>query len=185
MTKQQHTEGQHVGPLREQEAGGIARETSRRSGIPGSVLHWRKSKHGGRWWVQGTQRMREQEAKSASCRNPSRYRCTEGPTIGHTVELAVRCEIVGQLIVHHSTSKDRVHRLPGVSHPVAQYCCKQRSDAALRARLKELAARCRCYSSLCLQTPLVKENHATTTKRTNRLSREEVVQVRGRRCRCL
>ena len=53
-------------------------------------------------------------------------------------------------------SQRRACRLVGLSRSVAQYRCKPRNDEALRARLKELAARYRRYGYLRLHVLLAK-----------------------------
>ena len=82
-------------------------------------------------------------------------------------------------------SQRRACRLVGLSRSVAQYRCRERDDAALRARLKELAARYRRYGYLRLHVLLAGEGLVVNAKRTWRLYREEGLQVRRRKRRRL
>ncbi len=70
-------------------------------------------------------------------------------------------------------SQRRVCRLVGLSRSVAQYRCKPRNEEALRARLKELAARYRRYGYLRLHVLLVKEGLQVRRRQRRRLPRRD------------
>jgi len=101
------------------------------------------------------------------------------------VKPAARREAVGYLMKWHEYSQRRACRLVGLSRSVAQYRGRPRRDEALRARLKELAARYRRYGYLRLHVLLAGEGLVVNAKRTYRLYREGGLQVRRRKRRRL
>ncbi len=68
----------------------------------------------------------------------------------------------------------------GLSRSVAQYRPTPKQDEVLRVRMKDLAARYRRYGYLRLHVLLAGEGLVVNAKRTDRLYREEGLQVRRR-----
>ena len=98
---------------------------------------------------------------------------------------AARRSAVGYLVATHAYSQRRACRLVGCPRSVVQYRPRPRNDGALRARLKELAARYRRYGYLRLHVLLAQEGMVVNAKRTYRLYCEDGLQVRRRKRRRL
>ncbi len=78
----------------------------------------------------------------------------------------------------------RACRALGVHRSSIRYRSWHRDDAALRARLRELAAARRRFGRRLLMTPLRREGRTVNAKRVHRLYREEGLSVRRRAHRC-
>jgi len=78
-------------------------------------------------------------------------------------------------------SERRACRLAGISRTAMWKPLKGRNDAALRARLKQLAERYPRYGYLTLHDMVRAEGLVKNPKRTYRIYREEALQVRRKR----
>ena len=97
------------------------------------------------------------------------------------VKPAGRKQAARHLIEQHSISERAVCRLAGVSRTGFRYQARPKDDSALRARLKELAAKQSAYGYLLLHGLLKAEGLVVNHKRTCRLYSEEDLQVRTKR----
>ena len=97
------------------------------------------------------------------------------------VKPAGRKQAARHLIEQHSISERAACRLAGVSRTGFRYQARPKDDSALRARLKELAAKQLAYGYLLLHGLLKAEGLAVNHKRTYRLYSEEGLQVRTKR----
>ena len=93
---------------------------------------------------------------------------------------AARRDAVGYLMERRSYSQRRACRVVGLSCSVVQYRPTPKQDEVLRVRMKDLAARYRRYGYLRLHVLLAGESLVVNAKRTDRLYREEGLQVRRR-----
>lgn len=80
-------------------------------------------------------------------------------------------------------SERRACAITGVDRSSVRYCGTRPDDAALRARLRELAERRRRFGYRRLHVLLRQEGHALNRKKTQRLYREEGLAVRRRKSR--
>ena len=87
----------------------------------------------------------------------------------------------------HGLSQRRACRLVGLDRSTLRYQGKRRDDAAVRERLRELAAERRRFGYRRLGWMLAREGHALNHKKLYRLYHEEKLMVRrrGRRKRAL
>src|SRR5258708_29726282 len=83
----------------------------------------------------------------------------------------------------HGLSQRRACRLVGLDRSTLRYRRKRSDDAALRQRLRELAAERRRFGYRRLGWMLQREGHAMNHKKLYRLYREEKLMVRRRRGR--
>lgn len=97
------------------------------------------------------------------------------------VKPAGRKQAASYLIEQHRVSERAACQLAGVSRTGFRYQAKPRDDSALRARLKELAAKQSAYGYLLLHGLLKAEGLVVNRKRTYRIYTEEGLQVRTKR----
>ena len=97
------------------------------------------------------------------------------------VKPAGRKQAARHLIEQHSISERAACQLAGVSRTGFRYQARPKDDSALRARLKELAAKQLAYGYLLLHGLLKAEGLVVNHKRTCRLYSEEDLQVRTKR----
>jgi len=83
----------------------------------------------------------------------------------------------------HGLSQRRACELVGLDRSTLRYRCRRPDDAALRQRLRELAAERRRFGYRRLGWMLAREGHALNHKKLYRLYREERLMVRRRRGR--
>lgn len=94
---------------------------------------------------------------------------------------------VSRVMERHGLSRRHACRLVGMDRSTVRYQGKRPDDAALRQRLRELAAERRRFGYRRLGWMLAREGHVMNHKRLYRLYREEKLMVRrrGRRKRAL
>jgi transposase InsO family protein len=83
----------------------------------------------------------------------------------------------------HGLSERRACAILGVDRSSVRYRSRRPDDAALRARLRELADPRRRFGYRRLHVLLRQEGHAVNRKKTERLYREEGLAVRRRQSR--
>jgi len=83
----------------------------------------------------------------------------------------------------HGLSQRHACRLVGLDRATLRYRCRRPDDAALRQRLRELAAQRRRFGYRRLGWMLQREGHALNHKKLYRLYHEEQLMVRRRRGR--
>ena len=88
--------------------------------------------------------------------------------------------VVSQLVSAHGLSQRRACRLASFSLSSYQYRCRSHDDEALRARLKELAAKRRRFGYRRLHVLLRREGWDVNHKKVYRIYTEERLQVRRR-----
>ena len=91
---------------------------------------------------------------------------------------AVRRKAVAHAVQVHGMSERRACSLIGADRKTIRYRSRRPDDAALRARLRELAAERRRFGYRRLHVLLRKEGLVRNRKRTQRLYREEGLAVR-------
>jgi putative transposase len=87
------------------------------------------------------------------------------------------------MMERHGLSQRRACELVGLDRSTLRYRCRRPDDAALRQRLRELAAERRRFGYRRLGWMLAREGHALNHKKLYRLYREERLMVRQRRGR--
>ena len=93
---------------------------------------------------------------------------------------AVKRQAVAHLCASYEVSQRRACNLIGADRTSMRYCSRRPDDAALRARLRELAAERRRFGYRRLQILLRREGTRMNHKKLRRLYREERLQVRRR-----
>ena len=96
---------------------------------------------------------------------------------------AVRREAVAQVMQDHGLSERRACSLVGADRKMVRYRFRRPDDAALRARLRELASERRRFGYRRLHILLRNDGHKLNRKKTQRLYREEGLTVRRRKGR--
>lgn len=94
---------------------------------------------------------------------------------------AARRQVVGYLQHHYAVSERRACRVVGIGRSSRRYRPRGRPDAAVRQRLRELAAERRRFGYRRLHVLLRREGLVANQKRTYRLYRAEGPQVRRRK----
>ena len=92
-------------------------------------------------------------------------------------------QAVGRVMERHGLSQRHACRLVGIDRSTLRYRRKRPDDAAVRQRLRELAAERRRFGYRRLGWMLQREGHAMNHKKLYRLYREEQLMVRRRRGR--
>ncbi len=96
---------------------------------------------------------------------------------------AVKREAVAQVMRDHGLSERRACSLVGADRKTVRHRSRRPDDAAIRARLHELAGERRRFGYRRLHLLLLKDGHRLNRKKTQRLYREEGLTVRRRRGR--
>lgn len=96
---------------------------------------------------------------------------------------AVRREAVAHLVGTYEVSQRRACEVIGTARSVIRYRHRRPDDAALRARLRELAGERRRFGYRRLNQMLKREGTVMNIKKTRRLYAEERLQVRLRKAR--
>lgn len=96
---------------------------------------------------------------------------------------AARRDAVAHLRTAHEMSERRACATIGTDRSTVRYRSRRPDDAALRARLRELADQRRRFGYRRLHVLLRLDGHVVNRKRTQRLYREEGLAVRRRRSR--
>jgi hypothetical protein len=139
------TEEQIIAILREQEAGAATADVSRKHGI----LERHVLQMEGQVWRSGGFRRqaaedaggREREAQEAVGRGDARQRHAQGCRIKKMVTPAARREAVARLRSSFEVSERRACAALGVDRTSVRYHGDRPDDAAVRARMRELAAK--------------------------------------------
>ena len=92
-------------------------------------------------------------------------------------------QAVGRVMERHGLSQRHACLLVGIDRSTLRYRRKRPDDAAIRQRLRELAAERRRFGYRRLGWMLQREGHAMNHKKLYRLYREERLMVRRRRGR--
>ena len=143
MKKARFTEEQIIGFLREQEAGVTTAEVCRRHGFSAATFYKWKAKYGGLGFggqaaEDARRRERQAEAAAGGC-HAGQYGA-EGFAWKKMVTPAARREAAAHLRSAHQMSERRACRVVGADRSCVRYRTRRPDDAALRARLKALAA---------------------------------------------
>jgi transposase InsO family protein len=96
---------------------------------------------------------------------------------------AARREAIARAVESHGVSERRACRVMGADRSTTRYRSRRPDDAALRARLRELAAERRRFGYRRLHILLRGEGYGVSLKKTQRLYREEGLIVRPRKGR--
>ena len=191
MKGSRFSEEQIIGVLREHEAGAKTEEVCRRHGISSATLYKWKSKYGGLEVSEATPPQgaggREPALEEAAGRVDAGQRGAQGPTRKKRLKPAAQRLAVSRVMERHGLSQRHACRLVGIDRSTLRYQGKRPDDAALRQRLRELAAERRRFGYRRLGWMLAREGHAMNHKRLYRLYREEKLMVRrrGRRKRAM
>ena len=86
-----------------------------------------------------------------------------------------------QIVTDLGLSERRISRLTGWNRSSLQYCCRERSDTALRQRLRHWAALKPRWGAPILHDVLRAEGLVLNHKRTERIYREEGLSLRRKR----
>ena len=96
------------------------------------------------------------------------------------VKPAHRREAVAHLVMAHQMSERRACQVADVDRALVRYRARKPDDAALRARLKDLAHERRRFGYRRLHVLLRREGWAVNKKRVQRIYQEERLMVRKR-----
>ena len=184
MKRSRFTEEQIIAILREQEAGSPTADVCRKHGISsGDVLQVegevRRPGRVGRQAAEGA-RGREREAEEAAGRDDAGQRDPEGHQQPKVVTPAARRQAVAHACAVHEVSERRACQALGVDRSSMRYRSRRAGDAAVRLRIRELAAERRRFGYRRLHFLLTREGLHMNHKRFRRLYREEKLQVRQR-----
>ncbi len=183
MKKSRVTEEQIIGVLREQDARMTTADVCRKHGISPATFYQWKAKFGG-LEVSDARRLRTLEAENARLKKLLADTMLDNAMLkdiaGKMVALGVRRQAVAQLREHHEVSERRACRALGIDRSVVRYRACRGDDAAIRQRLRSLAAERRRFGYRRLGLLVAREGVRLNPKKLSRLYREERLQVRRR-----
>ena len=163
MKRSRFTEEQIIGILREQEAGLSTADVCRKHGISSATFYKWKAKFGG-LDVSDAKRLKALEDENAKLkkllgRGDARQRHAEGCRSKKMVTPAARREAVAHLRVAYEVSERRACTALGADRTSIRYRSSRPDDAAVRARLRELAAVRRRFGYRRLHVLLTARGH--------------------------
>ena len=144
MKRSRFTDEQIIAILREQEAGAKTADVCRRHGISEATFYSWKAKFGG-LDVSEARRLKaledeKHQAQEASRGRDARQCRPEGSAGKKMVTPAERREAVAHLCRSHQVSERRACAITAVDRSLIRYRSRRPDDAALRRRMRELAA---------------------------------------------
>ena len=144
MKQSRFTEERIIAILREQEAGSKTGDVCRKHGISSATFYKWKAKYGG-LDVSEARRLkvldgRERQAEEAAGRGDARQRHVEGSQCKKMVTPVARRQAVAHLCSSFEVSQRRACEVIGADRSSVRYLSLRPDDAAIRARLRELAS---------------------------------------------
>ena len=170
--------------LREHEAGSPTADVCRKHGISSATFYKWKAKFGG-LDVSDAKRLRALEdenaqAEEAAGRDDAGQRDPEGHQQPKVVTPAAQRQAVAHACAVHEVSERRACQTIGRGSLIDALSTRRAGDAAVRLRIRELAAQRRRFGYRRLHLLLTREGCHMNQKRFRRLYREEKLQVRKR-----
>ncbi|MDC0088867.1 IS3 family transposase [Porticoccaceae bacterium] len=171
--------------IKQHEAGAKVEETCRQLGISNCTFYNWRSKYAG-LEVNEAKRLRELESENNKLKKLLAEKLLENEAIKEVlnkkvVKPSARQAVARELINAYDISESSACDLVRISRSGLRYQPVTKSDGALRARLKALAAEYPRYGYLMLHRLLKAEGHVVNRKRTYRLYTEEALQVRTKK----
>jgi putative transposase len=178
------TKEQIIGILREHEAGAKTADVCRKHGISSATFYKWKAKYGG-LDVSDAKRLKALEDENTKLKKLLAEAMLDNAMLKDIaakkmVTPAARREAVAQLRVAYEVSERRACSALGADRTSIRYRSSRPDDAAVRARLRELAAVRRRFGYRRLHILLRREGIVMNHKKLRRLYREERLQVRRR-----
>ncbi|WP_461336055.1 IS3 family transposase [Bradyrhizobium liaoningense] len=183
MKSSRFTEEQIIGILREQEAGVATADVCRKHGISSATFYKWKAKYGG-LEVSDAKRLKALEDENAKLKKLLAEAMLDNAMLKDVVKKmvtpAARREAVAHLRTTFEVSERRACKALGADRASVRYRSGRADDAAVRARLRELAAIRRRFGYRRLLVLMRREGLVMNHKKLRRLYREERLQVRRR-----
>ena len=183
MKKSRFTEEQIIGILREQEVGAATADVCRKQGISSATFYKWKAKFGG-LEVSDAKRLKALEDENAKLKKLLAEAMLDNAMLKDVASKmltpAARREAVAHLQSAFEVSERRACAVLGVDRTSFRYRSSRPADAAVRARLRELAAVRRRFGYRRLLVLMRREGLTMNHKKFRRLYREERLQVRRR-----
>ncbi|PXA99274.1 IS3 family transposase, partial [Nostoc sp. 3335mG] len=159
-------------------------DVCRRHGVSSATFYKWKAKYGG-LEVSEARRLRALEEENARLKKLLAEAMLDNVVLKDLafkkmVTPGAKREAVAHAREHHGLSERRACSLVGVSRRVIRYQPTRGDDAALRARLRELAAERRRFGYRRLGYLLAREGMTPNHKKLRRIYREENLRVRRR-----
>jgi len=178
------TKEQIIGILREHEAGAKTADVCRKHGISSATFYKWKAKYGG-LDVSDAKRLKALEDENTKLKKLLAEAMLDNAMLKDIaakkmVTPAARREAVAQLRVAYEVSERRACSALGADRTSIRYRSSRPDDAAVRARLRELAAVRRRFGYRRLHILLRREGIVMNHKKLRRLYRKERLQVRRR-----
>jgi putative transposase len=177
-------EEQIIAILREQEAGATTADVCRKHGVSSATFYKWKSKYGG-LEVSDARRLKILEDENRKLKNLLAEAMLDNAMLKDLnakkmVTPAVKRQAVVHLCQAYEVSQRRACQVISTDRASMRYRSARPDDAALRARLCELAAVRRRFAYRRLLVLLRREGTRVNHKKLRRLYREEHLQVRRR-----
>ncbi|HEX2230113.1 MAG TPA: IS3 family transposase [Candidatus Binatia bacterium] len=173
--------------MREHDAGQQTREVCRRHGISSTTLYRWKAKFGGMTGSEAS-RLRQLEHENVRLKRLLADTLLDNAALKDLLKkkllsTAAWFEAARQVIASYGFSQRRACRLLDLDRSSLRYRSVRSDDAALRARLRELAGLRRRFGYRRLRRLLAREGIKVNLKKLYRIYREEGLTVRRRRGR--